>query len=314
MIRKLEIDRLSAELASLNSLLAATPASDYLGRIGLESRRNELVEQLSGLHIGEDHQARIALYFWGEPVVGSEGIEAGFASTAVGTFQDFITKLWAVDQGVALASAGPVRDRAASQLHVTHLLHGSLGLLLEELDARGEPLFNSPLKQAADHAAKLMKDFADEDERRFFDAIEDLTPRVFASIKEFFGCMHKGNASFRLVEGDSDLQFDRSAVERAWIRAEESKVEEEQFAVEGYLLGLIPIHRRFELRLLNGTAIHGRVGEEFSHSYLERIFNEKFEGRRWRALLHKKFVERAGRLPIEIYTLLKLEEIGTEER
>jgi hypothetical protein len=36
---------------------------------------------------------------------------------------------------------------------------------------------------------------------------------------------------------------------------------------------------------------------------------QQFAGRRWRAVFNRKIVEKAGRLPVEQYTLLELEEI-----
>src|ERR1700734_2814377 len=119
MIRKLDQDRFTAELAALDALIATLPANDYLGKIGFESRRNELRERLAQVEARTDHQARVVLSFGGRPVVGSEGVEVGFASNAIGYFQDLITKVWSTDRG-ELAAAGPIRDKAASQLHVTN--------------------------------------------------------------------------------------------------------------------------------------------------------------------------------------------------
>ena len=55
--------------------------------------------------------------------------------------------------------------------------------------------------------------------------------------------------------------------------------------------------------------IEGKVGEKFGQSYLERMNNEQFAGRRWKAVLSRKIVERKGRKPSETYTLLELDEV-----
>ena len=83
--------------------------------------------------------------------------------------------------------------------------------------------------------------------------------------------------------------------------------------MQGKLLGVIPIGRRFEFEPDNATTIvEGKVGEKFSQTYLERISTEQFAGRRWKALLHRRMVTKVGRLPREHYTLLELEEIGNQ--
>jgi hypothetical protein len=308
MIPKLDYERLSAELATLEDVLAGIPLTDYLARIGLEARREEVRESLARLGQRPDRQARVALFFGGDPVIGSEGVKARFASDAVGSFQDILTNVWGTSQGGTVATVGPVRDQDVSQLHITRLLQGSFGFLLEEMDARGEPLFDSPLKGAANHAAEVIGAFADEDDRRFSAVIADLSPRVFASVRKFLRYVHSDRATFRLVEGDTDIRVDHFGVERAWERAEHSRVDEERVSMTGRLLGVVPLRRRFEFEPDNGTVIYGKVGDEFSHSYLERINTEQFAGKRWRALIHKKLVERAGIPPVEDYTLLRLDD------
>jgi hypothetical protein len=315
MILKLDRDQLAAELAALDRLLAELPANDYLGRIGLQARREEIAERFHHLAHVEERRAKVALYFGGEPVIGSIGVQARFGTNALGTFQDLLSKVWGATERGQLSAMGPIKDKLASQLHITNLVHGSFGFLLEELDEEGEPLFETSLSKAADQVADYIASFAGEDERRFSQTIEEMNPRVFQSLRNFFGSIYRGKATFRLVEGERDERFDHLAVERAWHRAEESSVEEDRTQVEGRLLGIIPMRRRFEFEP-DGAAriIEGKVGEQFSHTYLERISTEQFAGRRWRAFLDRRVVTKVGRQPYEAYTLLELEELEPPER
>jgi hypothetical protein len=308
MIRKLDQERLTAELAMLEAMLSQLDDQDYLSRVGLESRRDELRESLTRLREHSDTQARVALFFGGDPVIGSEGVKARFASDAVGSFQDILSNVWGSKQETPVAVAGPIRNQELSNLHITALLHGSVGFLLEELDPSGQALFNSPLKDAADRAAKIVSGFADEDDRTFTAVIEELTPRVFKSVQKFLRHVHNDKATIRLVEGDTDLRIDHDGVERAWQRAETSKVDEERVYLSGTLIGVIPIHRRFEFRPDGAPMIYGAVGEDFSQSFLERMIKEQFIGKRWCGFFHKKLVEKIGREPVDHYTLLRLED------
>jgi hypothetical protein len=312
MIPKLENDRLSAQLSAINTLLSSVPADDYMGRAGLEARRAEIIESLARLGEQEDHQARVVLSFGGQPVFGSTGISTKFAADALNSFQDIVTKVWGIEQGAPLAATGPIRDAANAQLHITNLLHGSFGFLLEELDANGEPLFDSRLKQATNRVADVVESFADEDEGRFSRVIEQINPRVFHSVRRFFVCLHSEDATLRIVEGERDKQLDKPDIERAWYRAEKSNVDEQEESVIGQLLGVIPIGRRFEFVRDGGGLIRGKVGDAFSNNYLERISTEQIAGKRWVARVNKKTIERSGREPQYIYTLLTLEAMPEE--
>lgn len=307
---KLDRDQLAAEAAALDSVLATIPANDYLGRIGLEARRDEILQKLEQIGHTEERTAKVALYFGGEPVIGSLGIQAGFGTKAVSSFQDLVTKVWGTIGGAQIPAMGPIPDREASQMHITTLVHGSFGFLLEELDMQGEPLFQTALREAADQATEYIVSFAGESDARFSEVIEELNPRVFLSLKDFFGAVYKNKATFRLVEGERDERFDETAVSRAWHRAEASSVDEDKIEVEGRLLGVIPVRRRFEFEP-DGAAmiIEGNVGQQFSQSYLERINNEQFAGRRWKAVLNRRIITKVGRQPAENYTLLELDEI-----
>lgn len=310
---KLDRDQLAAEAAALASLLASLPANDYLSRVGLESRRDEVLQKLGQLDPVEERRAKVALYFGGEPVVGSIGVQAGFGTKVVSSFQDIVTKVWGTVEGGRIPAMGPIPDREASQLHITNLVHGSFGFLLEELDAQGEPLFESALRKAADQATEYIISFAGENEAKFSEAIEELNPRVFQSLRDFFGAVYRNKATFRVVEGEKDEKFDHQAVERAYHRAEASNVDEEHVEVEGRLLGVIPMRRRFEFEPDGAQMIiEGKVGERFSQSYLERINTEQFAGRRWKAVMHKRIISKVGRQPSENYTLLELDEIDEE--
>jgi hypothetical protein len=307
---KLERDQIAAQLAALNQILHSLPGDDYLGRVGFESQRDELEDRLTHLAGIVHNRARVALYFGGGPVIGSDGIQAEFGTKILGTFQDLVTKVWGSLDGIDIQPMGPIKDKDASQLHITSVVHGSFGFVLEELEGQDEPLFPSSLSQAAEQAAQYISTFTDENEVRFSQLIDTLNPRVFQSIREFFGYLHKDKATFRLVDGEIDRRFDRISIERAWNRAEASNVLEERLYIVGRLLGVIPVKRRFELESSEtGIVIEGKVGSQFGQSYLERMNNEQFAGRSWRALLHKRTVAKLGRDPADYYTLLELQEV-----
>lgn len=310
---KIEREQLAAQLAAVNAMLQTLPPNDHLGRIGFEARRDELLQQIQALGEVDERRAKVALFFGGNPVVGSVGIETTFGTSVMWSFQDMMTKVWSsFDEAQPLMQMGPIRDKQASQLHITSVVHGSFGFLLEELDDQSEPLFRTPLSEAADRVTNYIISFADDNENAFTETVEALNPRVFNSIREFFGHMHGGNATFRIVEGEVDKQFDHHAIEIAWKRAEGMKVDEQQVRIEGQLLGVIPVGRRFELQPAGGgPVVRGKISESFGETYVQNMSNQQFAGRLWRALLLKKTIEKIGRPPVENYTLLQLDEISS---
>jgi len=93
----------------------------------------------------------------------------------------------------------------------------------------------------------------------------------------------------------------------------ESRIDEERVSLTGRLLGIVALHRRIEFQPDSGRVVYGKVSDAFSYSYLERITTEQFAGKRWRALFHRKLVERPGRPPAEDYTLLRLDDEDTQQ-
>ena len=111
MIRRLEHDRLSADLAAVEELLASAPPGDVLGRMSLAERRDEVRAALAEVGTKDQQEGRTALFFGGAPVIGSRGIDADFAAEALGKYQDLVTKVWALKEHGPLAPSGPVPDR-----------------------------------------------------------------------------------------------------------------------------------------------------------------------------------------------------------
>ena len=308
---KNERDYIAAQLASVRRMLAILPEEDFLGRMGFESRLQTLEHQLLEAHVFVERRAQIALYFGGEPVLGSSGIEATFGTNVVWTFQDMLTKVWGTIDGADLPQMGPIKDKDQAQLHITNVVHGSFGFVLEELasDAH-EPMFETPLAKATEQVADYIATFTDENEATFSQMIENLNSRVFQSMRSFFSQLHKSHATFRIVEHERDQQFDHSAVERAWNRAEASDVKEEKIEVTGRLIGVTPVKGRFELEPDDGQhVIEGKIDSKFSTGYLERIQNEHIIGKRWTTLIHKRVVKRIGKEPTDSYTLVDLHQI-----
>ncbi len=306
---KLEQEYLLAQLSGIEGLLSTISQNNPASRIGLEERRDELIAALSRLDKQSQNLASVALYFGGKPVQGSRAIEAEFAANAISTYQELVTRVWS--EGIAQTRA-KTAPKENSYLHVTNVVHGSFGFVLEEIDQNGEPLFRSALKEAMEKASEIILGLADTDESTFEDVSATMNVPVLNATRNFYRVIHTNDAVFRLVEGDKDVALDAAAIERGFERAEHTTTEEEEFTSKGELLGVIPIGRRFEFKKIDdGTIISGKIGVLFSQQYLDRISKEQLAGRLWNGVFQKREIRKLGQTR-EVYVLTGLETLEGE--
>lgn len=309
MLRKLEIESLSAEAASLESLLLArTQEEDPVGHFQYTQRLADLRQQLIELGEAPELSASVALFFAGAPVVGSRGVRADFAGRAVEKFQDIVTKRFAATEYGELGRRGPVPLRASSDLLLTDVARGSFGVVLEEASDNHE-LTETQLKVVLGDVVNSIRLAALEDAEPFDELLETIDNRYLRSLGEFFELLDDSDATVRVVEGDRDQQLRQVEVHRARERTTATRIEErDDYPLAGRLY-LLPGHRRFELVLDSGENVWGPVSGEFATAHLEELRGlTDVVGRRWRVRTRARTVIRPNRAPKTSYRLLGLVE------
>jgi hypothetical protein len=308
-LRKLERDFAHADLAAVQGLLAQLGDEDIMARFGLEARRDELQQTIEALDAAPDEPvASAALFFGGGPVIGARGIESEFAGSAVTKFQDIVAKVLAHETG-GLGQRGIVPNKGASTLHITNIVRGSFGFLLEEVQPQ-QQMLESSLKEAVNEATRLLDAFGEPDEERFRSAVETIDQRVLGTAREFFDLMRQSGATLRLVAGETDRSFGADAVARAAERATSTTVEDSEETIRGQLAGVLPDAHQFEFRTGpdRGT-IRGKVNRALPADQLAR-FNRDWVNIDATARLHVKRVRRSGAVVRESFTLLALDPPG----
>lgn len=276
-LRKLERDRLQAELATVSQMLDQFSDEDVVMRIGLEDRQNELRDAVAELEAeGPDRTASTALYFGGRPVIGSRGIESEFGSRAVAMFQDLVAKQFAHETG-GLGQRGIVPNKAATRLHITNVVRGSFGFMLEELSSQ-DPLFETALKDSVDHVSNLIAAFAEDDEDRFEIAVAEVDERVLATTKDFFGHMRQAGATFRIVTGERDRSMSADDIERAERRATTTTISDGEENILGVFSVATPEGHQLEFRTdtVRGL-IRGRVTSALSAAEIVQMNKDWLE-------------------------------------
>ncbi|MBN9008078.1 MAG: hypothetical protein J0H40_22025 [Rhizobiales bacterium] len=305
-LRKLERDYIEANISEVTALLDRVGDRDVMSRFGLEDQLSELREALARLEaVPPETLASAALFFGGRPVLGTQGIESGFAGSAVGQFQDLVSMVHAHDT-VGLAERGTVPRRSSSTLHITNIVRGSFGFLLEEVRPQLQ-MMDSSLKTAVDEATQLLMAFGEGDEEKFRSAVEEIDQRVLAASGDFFDLMRKSGATVRLVSGETDRSFGSDVVARAVERARTTTVVDGNDIIRGQLAGVLPESHQFEFRAADerGT-IRGRVDRSLTPHQLG-LFNKEYVNTNSRAKFKVKRVLRNQNVVREKYTLTDIE-------
>jgi hypothetical protein len=304
-LRKLERDFAHADIAAVSSLLGQLSKEDVMTRFGLEARLQELRKTLADLEAAKDEPtASAALFFGGKPVIGSQGIESEFAGAAVTKFQDLVAKVLAQQAG-GLGLRGIVPNKGASTLHITNIVRGSFGFLMEEVQPQ-QQIVDTSLKDAVKQATSLLDAFGEPDEEQFRSAVEAIDERVLGTAREFFDLMRQNGATLRLVTDETERSFGIEAVDRAVERATSTTVEDGTETLRGELAGVLPEAHQFEFKAAGRGLIKGRVDRKYSPEQLTN-FNKEWVGVDAVALVDVKRILRKGDLVRETFLLRGLE-------
>ena len=304
-LRRLERDRLEAETASLTRMLHGLGERDIVMRLGIEDQLAEHRAELGKLDEASGELASAALFFGGAPVVGNRGIESEFGSRAISIFQDLVAKQLAHETG-GLGQRGVVPNKGAARLHITDVVRGSFGFVLEEIDNQASML-DSSLKKSVDQVSDLIAAFGEDDEERFQAAVSESDERVLSTAKMFFEHMNQAGATFRIVNGEKDRALSAPAIARAETRAATTSVGDAEESIDGVFSVALPEGRQMEFRTEGSRGvIRGRVDRSYTAAAVMDMNREWME-RRALGRFRVRKVLKDGELVRENFTLLSLE-------
>lgn len=265
-----ELERQHAELEALAK--EAEADGDVVGRLSFETRLNIVATELAELRTRDSRVAEVAILFDGAPVEGSRTIDANFAAHALTNFQAVVTRLFASNLKGELAARGKIRGAELAALSIRGIATGSFGFILEEKDARQSSAVKTPVRESLEEAAALFEEFTQENEDDFLVDVDDINPRVFRALAQFFRHLEKNEASLKANLPDRQYSFDRAGIERAYRRITETNVKIEPVVWVGTLVGLSPIKRTFDFKRDEAQdIISGKFSHQVSQDYLERI-------------------------------------------
>jgi hypothetical protein len=257
-----EYSQLQAEKGALERLLADLPADREIERIGLEARRQEVVEALASLPSPSREPLRARLTFRGKPIIGSHGIFAEFGAQVVGEFSEAVVAIGASQVG-PLGSRGILPGRDDFRMLITGTTPGSFGFQLEEAPTDNFTQQKSPLESAIHQAKAIMQASLGTDDE-LTEALSEADPRALEAMRKFLETMAKSEAVCALEFKGEVFRFsDVEQVRRSTRRLRQDNIHEQEESFAGIFQGVLPHQRTFEF-LVSDTdeIISGKVGKE----------------------------------------------------
>ncbi len=257
MPRKLKLNSLTSDKHAVQQLISeAIEYGDIVGELQYREKLEKLDKEISLIKNANETNASVALFFGGEPVLGSQGILASFAGNVLENFQELVNKSFASKENGSLGERGKIPLKANSNLMITQVAKGSFGFILDEVSDQIE-ITETALKHTVDYVLELINASAQPDDETFEKLIESLDKRVLQSLKDFFITLDKAHSTMRLVGDEQEYSLDSNWIHRARLRTEATEIEEDEDLVYLKVLGLLPEHCKFEAVTSEGNIIYG---------------------------------------------------------
>ena len=241
--------------------------------VAFAERENELQSLIEALPLG-NKEARTVLFFSGEPVQGSLGIDASFASRVLDPFQSMVMADYADRWHGVVGTRGRRAGEVDSRLLLTALPRGSFGMELTR--AESDDLFEEDqLADTLAHVAKLVESAATSDED-FAAELNETAPRVIQNLRTFLDVVSKGKAGLRLETGDYRCTMDPIQASEAYDRVAATVTATKEIQIKGVFKGILLESWRFDFLSHDGHKISGKIDENLTPEQAADLNREFF--------------------------------------
>ena len=261
--------------------------------VSFAEREQELMEKIAALPLG-NKEARTVLFFSGDPVQGSVGIDASFAGRILEPFQSMVMADYADRWHGVVGSRGRRSGEADSRLLLTALPRGSFGLELTRAD--NDELFEED--QLADtlvHVTKLVESSARSDED-FAAELDETAPRVIQNLRQFLEVVAKGKAGLRLESGDYRCSMNAVEANEAFNRVAGTITNDELVNMPGVFKGVLLESWKFDFVTEENHRIGGKIDENLTEEQVIALNLEFFNKRCAASLLKTTVLFKNGRV------------------
>ncbi|WKL82080.1 MULTISPECIES: hypothetical protein [Raoultella] len=302
MIKKLELDTLKAEVASLDYLISERSVEDPIGARQFIKRREKLLEKIATVNNAVSSFASVGLFFGGAPVFGSKGIDSHFASNIIDKFQSIVNKRYAFLESGTLSSRGPVRNSNNAKLMISDVARGSFGFVLEEAPKDSLLEVDTELKHVVEDVNDILNKISSPEDSVFEEVIEDLDDRTLNDVRSFYEELYSSQATLKVIDDRSEYILSLDKIFYAKNRMDRVRFSDETMTTIFGRLYVVPYEKRFELRVEGRDApIRGKITKQFLESHSNDL--DSIIGRDWNAQLLVTDIYRNDVLVSTRYTL-----------
>ena len=286
-------------------------AEDHpLMSVAFAQREQELKAKIEALPLG-NKEARTILFFSGEPVQGSIGIDASFAGRVLEPFQSMVMADYADRWHGVVGSRGRRFGETQSRLRLTGLPRGSFGLELSRAD--NDELFEED--QLADtlvHVTRLVEAASRSDED-FATELDQTAPRVIQNLREFLEIIAKGKAGLRLESGDFRCSMNPLEANEAFNRVAGTITNEDQIKIIGVFKGVLLESWKYDFVTDDNHSVGGKIDENLTEDQVIAM-NRQFFNERCQAILLKTTVLFKNGRVRTTYTLKEFDVLNEGEK
>lgn len=270
--------------------------------VAFAEREQEIREKLQALPLG-NKEARTILFFSGEPVQGSMGIDAAFAGRVLEPFQSMVMADYADRWHGVVGSRGRRPGEAQSRLLLTGLPRGSFGLELTR--AENDELFEEgQLADTLAHVTRLVEAASRSDED-FAAELDATAPRVIQNLRAFLEVIAKGKAGLRLESGDFRCTMNPIQANEAFNRVAGTITSDEAVEMPGVFKGVLLESWKFDFVTDENHSVGGKIDENLTEEQVIGLNREFFNERCLASLLKTTVLFKNGRVRTS-YTLTGL--------
>lgn len=277
--------------------------------VAFAEREIELTQRISELPYGHK-EARTVLFFSGEPVQGSFGIDAAFAGKVLEPFQSMVMADYADRWHGVVGRRGRRSGEAQSRLLLTGLPRGSFGLELTRAD--NDELFEEgQLADTLAHVTRLVEASARSDED-FAAELDSTAPRVIQNLRGFLEVVSKNKAGLRLETGDFRCSVDPVQANEAYQRVAGTITNDEAVEESGVFKGVLLDSWKFDFLTDGNLSVGGKIDDSLTEDQVVGLNREFFNERCVATLLKTTVLFKNGRVRTT-YQLKGLEKPGVED-
>ena len=306
MLKKFELDYLTADLAAVDALLASrSEAQSPFSFFQYTCRKAALEEEVRRVSAHPDLHAELGIFFGGTPVMGARGINADFALKALDDLQSLIAEKYARTAAAPLEQSGHVAFNDMSSALLTDVVSGSTGFALEEaVDPTRTTA--TPLSLVVGELADIFAGIGAGEAAIVDKAVAALDQRLLVTMRRFFVRLDEHKATLRIVCGARDVSLNARAVTLARRRLQNTEIEEASAEYVGTVF-LLPQSRQFELQtMVDSTAVtlSGIMADEAAAQF--SIDARNVSQHRRTVVINTKVIKERNRPPRRVDCLVRV--------